>query len=121
MKLTNNQVYGLYETLIKFQDKNKSLPIKVGFALLQNIKILEPIYSSIDTLRQNLILANGTQTEDGMVNVPKDKLEEVNKELTILGNEESEVKLRKIKLQDIENLELSLEELIKIEILIEEE
>ena len=48
MKLTNNQIFKLYESL-NILKENKQLPIKVGFALLQNIKTIEPIYQSVIT------------------------------------------------------------------------
>ena len=120
MKLTNNQIFKLYESLNIFKE-NKQIPIKVGFALLQNIKTIEPIYQSVITLRDNLAIENGDVNDQGIVSIYPDKIEYVNQELSKLGLEETEVNLRMIKLKDIENLNMSLEDLIGLEIIIEEE
>ena len=120
MILTNNQIFKLYESL-NILKENKQLPIKVGFALLQNIKTIEPIYQSVITLRDNLAIENGDVNEQGRVSIHPDKIEYVNQELSKLGLEETEVNLRMIKLKDIENINMSLEDLIGLEIIIEEE
>ena len=119
MKLTNNKIFNLYSSLNTL--KSKDLPIKVGFALLQNIKTIEPIYQSVCELRDKLVLDNGTQNEDGTVNVDKDKIGYVNEQLAILGEEESEVELRTIALKDIEDLTMSLNDLAGLEEIISEE
>lgn len=120
MILTNNQIFKLYESLNIIKE-NKQLPIKVGFALLQNIKTIEPIYQSVITLRDNLAIENGDIDDKGKVTIYSDKIEYVNQELMKLGLEETEVNLRMIKLKDIENINMSLEDLIGLEIIIEEE
>lgn len=120
MKLSNNQIFKLYEGL-NILKSNKELPIKVSFALLQNIKTIEPIYQSVITLRDNLAIENGNVDDDGMVTIHPDKIEFVNKELQSLGNEETEVNLRMIKLSDIENINMSIEDLASLEIIISED
>lgn len=120
MKLINNQIFKLYESLNVFKE-NKTIPIKVGFALLQNIKTIEPIYQSIITLRDQLAIDNGEVDDQGRVTIHSDKIEYVNEELSKLGNEETEVNLRMIKLEDIENLNMSLEDLLGLEIIITED
>ena len=120
MVLTNNQIFKLYESL-NILKENKQLPIKVGFALLQNIKTIEPIYQSVITLRDNLAIENGDIDDNGRVTIHSDKIEYVNQELIKLGLEETEVNLRMIKLKDIENINMSLEDLVGLEIIIEEE
>lgn len=120
MKLSNNQIFKLYEGL-NILKSNKELPIKVSFALLQNIKTIEPIYQSVITLRDNLAIENGNVDDNGMVTIHPDKIEFVNKELQSLGNEETEVNLRMIKLSDIENINMSIEDLASLEIIISED
>ena len=120
MKLTNNQIFHLYEGL-NILKSNKELPIKVSFALLQNIKTIEPIYQSVITLRDNLAMENGDVNEKGFVSIHPEKIAFVNKELAALGAEETEVNLRMIKLSDIEDINMSIEDLASLEIIISED
>ena len=120
MILNNNQIFRLYESLNILKD-NKTLPIKAGFALLQNLKILGPIYETVAILRDNLAIENGEMTDQGIISIFPDKIDYVNKELIKLGEEDTDVNLRMIKLKDIENINMSLTDLVGLEVIIDED
>lgn len=118
MKIINNQIFSLYDGIMKF--KTKELPIKVGFNILRNIQTIEPIYNSIIELKDNILVKYGEVQENGRVNIPNDKMEIVNKELYELGNIENDIELKIIKLSDIEDINLTVEDLEKLQIIIED-
>ena len=107
MKLTNTEVFELYNTLIALtQDSNIKLPVRVGFLLVRDIKILTPIYESINQMRQNIV--NQYSINDKNQNEIENLLFLANSQLEELGKIEEDVDLFTINLKDIENLTLSL-------------
>lgn len=117
MILTNIEVINLTEGLISFkQDNSNILPIKIGFNIIKNIKILTPIYESIIEMRNDIVrkYAKDNQLEE------KD-LDITNAELLELGNLKNEIELNKISLNDIAELKITLELLDKISYIIDED
>ena len=109
--LTNNQIINLYEILNNLDSKT-NVPIALGFGIIHNIKILEPYYMSIMEMRERIIKESGIQSEDGHVQVPADKIEEVNKQLYSLldiRNEVASLSLLNVEQMSEAFTELSLE------------
>ena len=121
MLLTNNEIYSLYEGLSKItQNKELKIPVKTSFYLLKNMKEIQGAYESLMDLRKEIILKYADQDGENYT-IPAEKIEAANAELMELLSIENEFNIMKIKLSDIEALELSLEETASIMGIIEEE
>lgn len=106
--MLNKDIYTLYhalQVLVKSEDK---LPAKVSFIIARNLKTLEGIVDDIDAARYQIVQSYGTPIPQGGYKIPKEKCEEANKELETVANIEIDVPLVKIKISDIENLNISI-------------
>lgn len=123
MKLTNTKIYK-YSNMLEntFTNKEKVLPVKVGFFLKKNKDILFNLFEEIEKARYEILMRYGKPNEEGTsIEVPSDKIEETNKELNDLLELEQEVNISFIKFSDLEKLELSMKELDAISFMIDEE
>lgn len=102
--MKNYDLYKLYEVLFTLSHKeNIILPIKVGYVCLKNKNLLEPYYNAINDSRLRIIQKYAEQDENGDLRVPKNKIEEANKELQeVLDMEETDIKIQKININDIQ-------------------
>lgn len=119
MNLQCKDIFVLYETLMKIKDSK--VPVTTGFAIVRNIKALAPEYESIMEMRNSIIRSYGEDLGNGQISVPDDKLAAANAELNKVLDTEVEVNLTKLKLSQLENLELSIEDIEKLYPIIEEE
>lgn len=90
VQLTNKQIIELYE-LLNSLDSQTKLPIELGFAIIHNIKILQPYYQSVMEMRERLIRENGTWNEEGHIQIPPHLINEVNQQLYSLLDIEIEI------------------------------
>lgn len=117
MVLTNIEIVNLTEGLITLrQDNSNILPIKIGFNIIKNIKILTPIYESIIEMRNDIVYKHSKDNR-----IEEKDLDITNAELLELGNLKNEIKLNKISLEDIAELKISLDLLDKISYIIDED
>lgn len=103
MKLTNAQIY-TYATALAtaFQDTTQKLPIKVNFYLQKNKTVLTSLAQDIENARLDLIRANGELNEEGTsYRIPKEKVEEVQKELNDLFALEQDVNIYTISIDSL--------------------
>lgn len=103
MKLTNAQIY-TYATALAtaFQDTTQKLPIKVNFYLQKNKTVLTSLAQDIENARLDLIRANGELNEEGTsYKIPKEKVEEVQKELNDLFTLEQDVNIYTISIDSL--------------------
>ena len=122
MKLTNNQVIQLYDGLTDLREhRSEALPIKISFPIIKNLKLLEPLYTSIKTAYNDLIMKYGEPNEKGEIFVGKDNIAIVNEELNTLGQIENTVDLDKIPLSSLENLSFSLKDMDTMYVMIDSE
>lgn len=113
MQLTNNQIINLYQLLNSLNSQTK-LPINLGFAIIHNIKILQPYHQNVMEARERLIKENGVQTEEGYIQVPPELINEVNQQLYSLLD--IKIEIPSLILIDVKQLndifkEMSLEEI----------
>ena len=112
MKLTNGEIVTLYEGLYKLREgRSAPLPIKVGFSIIKDMKILEPIYSSITTMRNDIAQRLGTPQDNGYIEIPSENVEEANREFENLSEIENQIDLDLISLSSLQNLQFSLDEI----------
>ena len=111
MTYTNKEITSIFEGLALVRRSEITFPAKIGYAIVRNIRILEPIYQDIIDSRNRIILDNSKekQAEQDFYTVAEDKKDFVNKELKSLGEAENDISLTKIKMKDIESLDLPID------------
>lgn len=117
MKITNNEIYALMQGLQELKSLKVTMPIKDGFNLVKDIKILTPIVEAIDESREEIISKYANQSGA----VPPESAAQANQELYELSLIENEVDLIKLPLIKVEKLELDLNLISKIAPIIEDE
>lgn len=103
MKLTNQEIYSYALALHNaFTDATQKLPMKVNFYLQKNKNTLISLGQDLEDARMEVIRTYGEPSEDGAHYViPKDKIEEAQKELNDLFALEQEVNIYKINVDSL--------------------
>lgn len=103
MKLTNQTIYNYALGLNNaFQDNSQRLPVKVNFYLQKNKTTLTNLAQDIESTRMDIIRNYGTLSDDGtQFIVPKDKVEEAQKELNDLFALEQDVNIYIINIDNL--------------------
>lgn len=116
LKLTNYQVFILYNTLLSIKQKGElQIPAREAYYLMRDMRIIEPIYLSIEDYRKMLVDAYMVDGE-----IPEDKLESANKKMEEVSREQVEVTLFLIPLDCLDDLKLTLDEIDAISPLVKE-
>lgn len=119
--MLNKDIVTMYRGLTSLaSDLETKLPAKVSFAIVRNIKLLTPIVEDIDFARQLVAATYGVEV-DGGYNIPEQQIDTVNQELTAIAETEVDVPIVKVKMSDIENLNISVGIAEALEFMIEEE
>ena len=119
--MLNKDIVTMYRGLISLaSDLETKLPAKVSFAIVRNIKLLTPIVEDIDFARQSVAATYGVEAEGGY-SIPEQQIDTVNQELTAIAETEVDVPIVKVKMSDIENLNISVGIAEALEFMIEEE
>ena len=103
MKLTNQAIYNYALSLNNaFQDESQKLPVKINFYLQKNKSILTALAQDIEQSRMEIIKDAGELSEDGtQYKIPKEKVEEVQKELNDLFALEQNVNIYTINIDSL--------------------
>lgn len=119
--MLNKDIVTMYRGLTSLaSDLETKLPAKVSFAIVRNIKLLTPIVEDIDFARQSVAVTYGVEVESGY-SIPEQQIDTVNQELTAIAETEVDVPIVKVKMSDIENLNISVGIAEALEFMIEEE
>lgn len=119
--MLNKDIVTMYRGLTSLaSDLETKLPAKVSFAIVRNIKLLTPIVEDIDFARQSVAATYGIGVEGGY-SIPEQQIDTVNQELTAIAETEVDVPIVKVKMSDIENLNISVSIAEALEFMIEEE
>lgn len=119
--MLNKDIVTMYRGLTSLaSDLETKLPAKVSFAIVRNIKLLTPIVEDIDFARQSVAASYGAEVEGGY-SIPEQQIDTVNQELTAIAETEVDVPIVKVKMSDIENLNISVGIAEALEFMIEEE
>ncbi len=123
--MKNREIMNFVENINKMREKEGiSFPAKVAFAITRNMKKLLPIAEDCIQTRQEVIKKYGTPVEDkpDTYSISEENAEKVNKELDNLFNFEIyDIELNKIKLSDMENVSLTIEQMDALYPMIDEE
>lgn len=102
-----------------FQDNNRYLPAKISFKIERNKKNILDRMGEIEDARIKIIREFGEE-KDGQIQIPSNKIEEVNKEISELFDIEQEMNILKVAYEDIENLEFTSAEMSALLFMIED-
>ncbi len=110
MKISNRDIYELYESIsLLRQDTSLMLPVKTAFILTRNLKSLEITYSSLATVRNEIILANGGKVIEGQLRINPEDLELINGKLKEVLDIQTEIDLMPIKISDLGDCKIALQ------------
>lgn len=120
---TNKEIYNFYflinENIIK---ENIILPVKVNFAIQKNFTTLLELSEEIENLKQKICIQNGKYiSENNSFQIDKDKIESTQQQLDDLMKIKQEVKIYTIKLEDLENIQLTSKQMQALLFMIEDE
>lgn len=111
--MKNSEIISCYEGLTNVrQAATRRLPARVAFAIIRNLKTLQPIVEDIQTTYNELLTkyADPVEGEDNRFKVKEGCLDPFNTEVSALYDLDTEVPIVKIKFSDIENLDFTLNE-----------
>lgn len=120
---TNKEIYNFYflinENII---NENITLPIKVNFAIQKNFTLLLKLSEEIEQVKQKICAQNGNYIpEENSFKIDKDKIESTQQQLDDLMEIKQEVKIHTIKLEDLENIQLTSKQMQALLFMIEDE
>ena len=119
--MTNRDIEALFTGLNSIQNQN--WPARVAFAIVRNIKTLAPLIEDIQNVRMKIVTTYGVPM-DGQPDtyqIPPEKQEEAMRELDSLYDTSVDVNIVKIKLKDIEQNYISVEDMEALYLMIDEE
>lgn len=120
--MTNLEIYNYANALGTSFNEDLTLPVKVNFYLQKNMNTIMEAGRDIEKTRMEIVQRYGTATEDGAsIEIPNDKIEEVNRELEDLFNLEQDIKINEISLEAFANVELSSSQVAAIAFMIKDE
>lgn len=119
--MLNKDIMSCFEGLQNLrQAASRRLPARTSFAIVRNIKTLQPIVEDIQSAYNELIMKYAEPIEGDKFRVKEENMAEFTTELTNLYSLDTEVSIIKIKFTDIENLDFSLEETEALYFMIED-
>lgn len=120
--MKNQDILSCYEGLQNLRKAAiQRVPARVSFAIVRNIKILQPIVEDLQSVYNELVLKYANPIEEDRYQIKDGLIGEFNKEITNLYTQDTEVAIVKIKFSDIENLMLSLDETEALYFMVEED
>jgi sulfatase maturation enzyme AslB (radical SAM superfamily) len=100
---------------------NCSLPAKVSYNIMRNLKKVEHELKPFEESRLRLVQKYGKPDDDGKVSVTDENISEFYKEVSSLLDEEVEVDIRQIGIEQLEGVNLTPNEIQFIDFIIEKE
>ena len=121
------EIYNIASALVtlqkKMSDEQMVFPVKVNFYFQKNTSILVDMAQDLDEERSNIIMKFGSPSESNpeQIEIPKDKVEEVNKQLQDLFSLEQEVAVNVIDLDWFDGVNMTPAEFAAISFMIKDE
>lgn len=120
----NRDIITMYQGLSQLaSNEGMRLPARVSFAVVRNLKMLIPIIEDIDMARQSIAETYGTLDVNNptQYRIPENNRDTVNQELDAIMETEVDVPLVKIKMTEIEDLNISIAMAEALMFMVEEE
>lgn len=106
INMNNFKALSLYDVLNRiYTDNTDKINVKVGYKMIQNKNELEHKTKSFVEMRENIIKKYAV---DGVIEPTNEHYNDAINEISEIGNEECDINLKKIKLDDIGDVELTL-------------
>lgn len=125
--MSNMEIYNIASALVTLQKKTSDeqmvFPVKVNFYFQKNTSILVDMAQDLDEERSKIIMKFGSPSETNpeQIEIPKDKVEEVNKQLQDLFSLEQEVAVNVIDLDWFDGVNMTPAEFAAISFMIKDE
>lgn len=121
--MTNKEIIQIYNNLSILREHNIQFPAKISFIITQNIRKIQSIFEDCEIEKMNIGRQHGTPTPGkwGTYDIPDESMEKVQQELDDLLNLEHDIQFLKIKLKDIEHLQLSIQDMEALYPMLEED
>ena len=104
------------------EQENVQLPIMVNFAIQKNLHELSSVVNIIEKVRNDLGKKYGEyDSEEGNYFIPEENREKISNELNQLMEAQQNVDIKKIKLKDLEGINLTPAQMRSLLFMIEEE
>lgn len=125
--MSNMEIYNIASALVglqkKMSDEQMVFPVKVNFYFQKNTNVLVEMAQDLDEERSNIITKFGTpsETNENQIEIPKEKLDEVNAQLQDLFSLEQEVAVNVIDLDWFDGVNMTPAEFAAISFMIKDE
>lgn len=117
--MKNIELFNIVQVLNQFEMSKTSLPVKVGFTILQNRQKMRQVIEPFVDARNEIIKKYSSGSME--IKPSDENYTQCIEEMGELGREDTEpIEFKKIKLSDIENVELSAEMISALMCMIEE-
>ena len=118
MKLQLGQIQDMKDPMSRLT--NEKLPLRVAFKLNKMIRVFDENLQVIEEERVKLVKALGEESDDGTMKVPKDNLEEFQKQYVELMMEEVEVDVIGFSIDDFGDAKVTTQDMLKLDAIFEE-
>lgn len=118
MKLKLGEIQDMKDPLGRLT--NETLPMKIAFKLNKLVRLFDENLQAIEEERVKLVKSLGELDDKGAVQVPKEKMEEFQKQYVELMVEEVEVPFEKFNLEDFSNAKITTQDMLKLATIFEE-
>lgn len=121
--MKNQDIITAFEGLSNLrQAATQSLPARISFTIIRNLKTLQPIVEDIQMTYNSLLqkYADPIEGEDNQYQVKDGFIDTFTKEVNDLYDYDTEVSITKLKFSDIENLNFTLSEIDSLYFMIED-
>lgn len=117
--MNNFKASSLYETLSKIYNENADkINVRVGLKMIQNKNNLELKLKPFMEMKDSII---NKYAVNGVINPDNEHYNDAVDEINEIGNEECDINLKKINIDDIDNVELTLYEIDALSPMIDDE
>lgn len=118
VRVSNTQVLTIVDGLNKMKDDNVNLPALLAYALVKNIRALEPTYNTINETK-NILINKHQKTKEGIKQGTKE-FDSFIEEFAPVLRESDEFELEMIASDMLEGLEFSMADMLALEVMIED-
>lgn len=115
MILTNQEIVQVTEGLNRLRTGDlQMLPIEVGYLIIKDLKLLEPLCAAIDSMRESVGIKYGERKDNGSYQIKEENLGVAQRELEALSSIENTVELDLIPLAALNGLSFPLDVIYQI-------
>jgi len=118
MKLKLGEIQDMKDPLGRLT--NEQLPMKIAFKLNKLVRSFDENLQAIEEERVKLVKSLGKMDDNGSLQVPKENMEEFQKQYVELMVEEVEVSFEPFDLEDFSNAKITTQDMLKLDKLFKE-